>query len=41
MMNRIIDGYGVTNTAEGRRKKGRMLADTGCQAVTDALKSQA
>jgi hypothetical protein len=41
MMNRIIDGYGVTNTAEGRREKGRMLADTGCQAVTDALKSQA
>jgi uncharacterized peroxidase-related enzyme len=29
MMNRIMDGYGITNTAEFRLSRGRMLADTG------------
>ena len=29
MMNRIIDGYGVTNTAEYRLSHGRTLAETG------------
>lgn len=40
MMNRIIDGYGVKNTAEGRLMRGRMLADIGYRVVTDALKSR-
>ena len=29
MMNRIMDGYGVKNTAEFRLERGRMLVDTG------------
>lgn len=29
MMNRIMDGYGVTNTAEYRLSHGKMLAETG------------
>ena len=29
MMNRIMDGYGVKNTAEWRLTRGRMLAETG------------
>ena len=29
MMNRIMDGYGVRNTAEFRLDRGRMLAETG------------
>jgi uncharacterized peroxidase-related enzyme len=29
MMNRIMDGYGVTNTAEFRLERGRMLVETG------------
>jgi len=29
MMNRIMDGYGVTNTAEFRLERGRMLAESG------------
>jgi len=40
LMNRMMDGYGVKNTAEGRRMRGRMLVDTGYKVVTDALKSQ-
>jgi uncharacterized peroxidase-related enzyme len=40
LMNRLMDGYGVKNTAEGRITKGRLLADTGYRAVTDALNPQ-
>ncbi len=29
MMNRIMDGYGVTNTAEFRLERGRMLVESG------------
>ena len=36
-MNRMIDGYGVENTAEGRLERGRLLVDTGYRVVTDAL----
>ena len=39
MMNRIMDGYGVKNTAEGRATRGRMLADAGYMAVREALTS--
>ena len=38
MMNRIMDGYGVRNTAEGRRMMGRRLADVGYGVVTDAIR---
>ena len=41
LMNRMMDGYGVKNTAEGRLINGRKLVDTGYRVVTDALKSQA
>lgn len=37
-MNRMIDGYGVENTPEGRIKRGQMLVNTGYRVVTDALK---
>jgi uncharacterized peroxidase-related enzyme len=40
MMNRIIDGYGVRNTAEGRLMNGRMLAETGYMMTGDALASR-
>jgi uncharacterized peroxidase-related enzyme len=40
LMNRLMDGYGVKNTAEGRITRGRMLADTGYRVVTDALNPQ-
>lgn len=40
MMNRIMDGYGVTNTAEGRTLRGKMLAEKGYRVVTDALQNQ-
>jgi uncharacterized peroxidase-related enzyme len=38
LMNRLMDGYGVRNTAEGRLERGRLLVDTGYRVVTDALK---
>ncbi|MCH7538319.1 MAG: hypothetical protein IID57_10760 [Proteobacteria bacterium] len=41
LMNRMMDGYGVKNTAEGRLINGRKLVDTGYRVVTDALKPQA
>ena len=41
LMNRMMDGYGVNNTAEGRLINGRKLVDTGYRVVTDALKPQA
>lgn len=38
--NRLIDGYGVTNTAEFRSSRGRALADPkGYGVVTDAVKA--
>ena len=40
MMNRIMDGYGVKNTAEGRQISGRMLAEVGYLAVRDTMNSQ-
>ena len=39
LMNRMMDGYGVKNTAEGRQMRGKMLVDTGYRVVTDALKA--
>jgi uncharacterized peroxidase-related enzyme len=39
LMNRIIDGYGVKNTAEGRLAGGRRLADIGYPVVSDAVKA--
>ena len=39
LMNRMMDGYGVKNTAEGRLTRGRMLVDSGYRVVTDALKA--
>ena len=38
-MNRMIDGYGVENTPDGRLVRGKMLVDTGYRVVTDALKN--
>lgn len=38
LMNRLMDGYGVKNTAEGRLMRGRRLVDTGYRAASDALK---
>jgi len=38
LMNRMMDGYGVKNTAKGRLMRGRKLVDTGYRVVTDALK---
>ena len=40
LMNRLMDGYGVKNTPDGRIERGRMLADTGYRVVTDALNAQ-
>jgi uncharacterized peroxidase-related enzyme len=39
LMNRMMDGYGVKNTAEGREVRGKMLVDSGYRVVTDALKA--
>lgn len=36
--NRLIDGYGVKNTAEFRLDRGQALATQGYRIVTDALK---
>ena len=33
MMNRLLDGYGVKNTAEFRLSRGKMLAESGYRAV--------
>lgn len=35
MMNRIMDGYGVENTADERERRGRLLADAGYALVRD------
>jgi uncharacterized peroxidase-related enzyme len=39
--NRLMDGYGVKNTAEFRESRGRLLVDSGYGVVTDGLKAQA
>lgn len=36
--NRLMDGYGVENTAEFRLKRGQALVDQGYRIVTNALK---
>ena len=36
--NRLIDGYGVKNTADFRLSRGRALAEQGYGIVIDALK---
>jgi uncharacterized peroxidase-related enzyme len=41
MMNRIMDGYGASNTENWRTEQGRTLARSGYGAVTDALNIQA
>ena len=40
MMNRIMDGYGVRNTAEFRLERGRMLATHGYKPVAEAVRDQ-
>ena len=40
MMNRIMDGYGVRNTAEFRLERGRMLATQGYKPVAEAVRDQ-
>ena len=37
--NRLMDGYGVRNTAEFRQSRGAALVDRGYTIVTDALKN--
>ena len=39
LMNRVMDGYGVKNTAEFRKSRGRVLADVGYRGVTAGLKT--
>ena len=39
LYNRLIDGYGVKNTAEFRLDRGRALAERGYGIVTEALES--
>jgi len=41
LMNRMMDGYGITNTAEFRKSRGKFLAEKGYGLVTDALKTVA
>lgn len=41
LMNRMMDGYGVKNTADFRKSRGKVLAETGYGVVTDALKTAA
>ena len=40
MMNRIMDGYGVRNTAEFRQLAGSKLAEVGYLAVREAMNSR-
>jgi hypothetical protein len=35
----MMDGYGVENTAEFRKSRGKVLAENGYRVVTDALKT--
>lgn len=41
MYNRIMDGYGVKNTADFRQTRGAMLADAGYAWMVDIIKQQA
>jgi uncharacterized peroxidase-related enzyme len=38
MMNRIMDGYGVRNTAEFRLESGRRLAEQGYKPVAESIR---
>lgn len=40
MYNRIMDGYGVTNTAQFRQERGALLADQGYAWMVDIIKQQ-
>ncbi|MGB5734087.1 MAG: hypothetical protein WBM40_06570 [Thiohalocapsa sp.] len=40
MYNRIMDGYGVKNTADFRQTRGAMLADAGYAWMVDIIKQQ-
>lgn len=40
MMNRIMDGYGVRNTAEFRLDRGTRLAEQGYQPVARAMRAK-
>lgn len=40
MYNRIMDGYGVTNTADFRQTRGALLADSGYAWMIDVIKQQ-
>lgn len=40
MYNRIMDGYGVRNTADFRQTRGAMLADAGYAWMIDVIKQQ-
>lgn len=40
LYNRLMDGYGVRNTAEFREERGRMLADAGYAWVIDIFRRQ-
>lgn len=40
MYNRIMDGYGVRNTADFRQTRGELLADSGYAWVIDVIKQQ-
>ena len=39
MYNRIMDGYGVKNTAEYRLSRGAVLKESGYGVVTAALET--
>lgn len=40
MYNRIMDGYGVKNTADFRQTRGAMLADAGYAWMVDIIRQQ-
>ena len=40
LYNRLMDGYGVTNTAEFRQERGTMLKDAGYAWLVDKMKAQ-
>ena len=40
MYNRIMDGYGVRNTADFRQTRGAMLADAGYAWMVDIIRQQ-
>lgn len=40
LYNRLMDGYGVRNTADFRRERGQMLADAGYAWVIDRFRAE-